>query len=48
MPLDALDRGLDEFGGLYLFFLDQLGKPEAIEVRIFGKPYASLPRRLES
>jgi hypothetical protein len=43
VPLDALDRGFDEFGGLDLLLLHELGKPEAVIVRIFGKTHARLP-----
>ncbi len=43
VPLDALDRGLDEFGGFDLLLSHELGKPEAVIVRIFGKTHASLP-----
>ena len=43
MPLDALDRGLDELGGLDLFLLHEIGKPEAVIVRIFGKTHTCLP-----
>jgi hypothetical protein len=44
VPLDPFHRGLDEFGGLDLFLLHELGKPEAVIVRIFSKTHARLPR----
>src|ERR1700722_8258848 len=44
VPLDPLYRSLDEFNGFNLFLLHELGKPEAVIVRIFGKTHARLPR----
>ena len=45
VPLDALNRSLDKFGGLYLFLLHELGKPEAVKIRIFGKTHVSFLAR---